>query len=134
MSALESGGFQPVNQRLRRKIRRTCCAAENHRWPFLNERPQGASLEGFLFPATYQLPAVEPNGCRPDCTTTGRVRRSDHADLPSSRGRWRKSAEVCTTSLILASIVEREAVLAEDRPVIAGVFLNRLANGMWLEV
>ena len=30
------------------------------RWPFLRERPGGGSLEGFLFPATYQLPAVNP--------------------------------------------------------------------------
>ena len=110
----------------------TCCAAENHRWPFLNERPQGASLEGFLFPAKYQLPAVEPKAvdliARQLDAFAARIMPiylQAEADGVNPLNLYE--------SLILASIVEREAVLAEDRPVIAGVFLNRLANGMWLE-
>jgi len=35
--------------------------------------------------------------------------------------------------LTMASIVEREAVVAEERPAIAGVYLNRLAAGIKLE-
>ncbi|MDD4584146.1 MAG: endolytic transglycosylase MltG, partial [Eubacteriales bacterium] len=33
----------------------------------------------------------------------------------------------------LASIIEREAVIPEDRPIIAGVFYNRLKKGMQLQ-
>ena len=36
-------------------------------------------------------------------------------------------------AVTLASIVQREAVLSEERPVMVGVFLNRLAQGMKLE-
>lgn len=111
----------------------SCCAGENSRWPFLEERPQAASLEGFLFPATYQLPAVEP--------TAGEliVRQLD-----AFADRMMPIYEQAVTGgmnppdlynvLILASIVEREAVAAEDRPTIAGVLFNRLAQGMLLEI
>ena len=110
-----------------------CCAVGNDRWPFLEERPQGASLEGFLFPATYQLPAVEPEAgdliARQLDAFADRMMpiylqaEADGANPPK-----------LYDALILASIVEREAVVAEERPIIAGVFLNRLANGMLLEV
>ena len=110
-----------------------CCAVKNDRWPFLEERPQGASLEGFLFPATYQLPAVEP--------TAGEliVRQLDaFADRMVSIYKQAETDGVnppeLYEALILASIVEREAVAAEDRPTIAGVLLNRLAHGMLLEI
>lgn len=110
-----------------------CCAEGNDRWPFLEERPQGASLEGFLFPATYQLPAVEPTAVdlivRQLDAFAARIMpiylqaEADGANPP-----------MLYEVLILASIVEREAVVAEERPIIASVFLNRLANGMLLEV
>ena len=110
-----------------------CCAVGNDRWPFLEERPQEASLEGFLFPATYQLPAVEPEAgdliARQLDAFADRMMpiylqaEADGANPPN-----------LYDALIMASIVEREAVVAEERPIIAGVFLNRLANGMLLEV
>jgi len=94
----------------------------NAEFPWLETaRPEGASLEGFLAPATYEL--------RKETTAGDLVRMmlqafqeqvgEDRLNVPGSRGSF---YEV----LILASIVEREAQLEEERRLIAGVYQNRL--------
>jgi UPF0755 protein len=94
-------------------------------------RIEGESAEGFLFPATYDFAS--------DSDAADVVRRmklefdkrwssleSSHGsgllDLEASLG-WTKR-DVVT----LASIVEKEAAVDDERPVIASVFLNRLRD------
>ena len=83
--------------------------------------PKNASLEGFLWPATYRV--------LPDTTAEELVRDmldgfvnaiGDRLAVPATRGLDFYQV------LSLASIVEREAVLDVDRPLIAGVFQNRM--------
>jgi len=100
--------------------------------PFLQDRPEGspASLEGFLFPDTYQFPeAAEPS------LVVDIMLQNWNLRLPETV--WRQAAEEQGLTLYevvtLASIVEREAVVATERPTIAGVFLKRLDEGMWLQ-
>ncbi|RIK40622.1 MAG: endolytic transglycosylase MltG [Chloroflexi bacterium] len=101
-------------------------------YPFLQERPAGASLEGYLFPDTYEIPAEQ--------TTAADVLQRQLANF-AARVLPRYEAAVAAGKttlslyevLTLASIVEREAVVAAERPAIARVYLNRLANGMKLE-
>ena len=111
----------------------SCCDVKIDRWPFLDARPEGASLEGFLFPATYQLPAVEP-------TAEELIARQLDAFAARIMPIYQQAvAEGANPpdlyrALIVASLVEREAVVADERPTIAGVILNRLDNGMLLEI
>jgi UPF0755 protein len=89
--------------------------------------PKGASLEGFLWPATYNV--------LPDTTAEELIR--DMLDgfhqaigdrmtsVPAARGLTFYQV------LSLASIVEREAVHQVDRPLIAGVYQNRLNAKLW---
>ena len=111
----------------------SCCEVKIDRWPFLDALPRDASLEGFLFPATYELPADEPAAgeliARQLDAFAARIMplylkaQADGVDLPG-----------LYDVLIMASIVEREAVVAEERPAIAGVLYNRLAKDMLLEI
>lgn len=86
-------------------------------------------LEGLLFPDTYRLdPAA----------TADDVLSAMLADFESrfDEGRRARAAEIGITPyevVTLASVVEREAVVADERPLIAGVFLNRLRIGMPLQ-
>lgn len=94
---------------------------------FLTSLPPTATLEGFLFPETYRLPEDATAGDlveRMLSTFDARV-TLDMRAAAASRGL--DVYELVT----LASIVEREAVLDEERPLIAGVYHNRLADG-WL--
>lgn len=91
------------------------------RFPWL---PDGLPhLEGFLFPDTYQLPA--------EGITAAQVRdimlqQFETVALPLYDPN--RTDLSLLDWVILASIVEKEAVVAEERGIIAGVFTNRLAQ------
>jgi UPF0755 protein len=86
--------------------------------------PGAPSLEGFLFPSTYKLPRKLTAEML--CQRMTRQFREVWKSLP---GEGRPVSEV----VALASLVEKESAIAEERPVIAGLFTQRLAKGMKLE-
>jgi peptidoglycan lytic transglycosylase G len=91
--------------------------------PIRDLDPQAPTLEGYLFPNTYRLGRTTT----PDrlcLTMTGKFREV-----------WRglgADASVHRT-VTLASLVEKEGKLPDERPVIASVFARRLAIGMKLD-
>ena len=93
-------------------------------------RPKGVtSLEGLLFPDTY--------GIEPDATAIGVIQDMlDQLEVVLSRYQLSTAPQKLSPYqvLIVASMVEREAKVAADRPRIAAVIYNRLAAGRRLEV
>jgi UPF0755 protein len=100
-------------------------------YDFLSDRPADApaSLEGFLFPETYRIPMDYDAGQILDLLLGTFGERFTPAMVQTAADRGMTIHEVVT----LASIVEREAVIAEERPIIASVYLNRLEQGMYLQ-
>ena len=98
---------------------------------FLADRPAGspASLEGFLFPDTYQFPKRTSAAIVVEMMLENWDRRVTPETRQMAQDSGRSLYEVVT----LASIVEREAVLPEERALIAGVYTNRLEMGMMLQ-
>ena len=87
------------------------------------------TLEGYLFPDTYAFPVG----------TT--ARQAVREMVYSFERRWKPEWDASLTELkinrndlvTMASIVEREARVPEERPVIAAVYYNRLRRGMLLQ-
>lgn len=91
--------------------------------------PAGATLEGFLFPGTYQFrreTSVE------GFITTLLNRFEEQVD-DELRLAFQNHGLTLYQAVTLASIIQREAVIEEEMPQIASVFFNRLAIGMRLE-
>jgi UPF0755 protein len=86
--------------------------------------PQARSLEGYLFPATYRIS---------HSTTAAELCQMMTMQF---RRQWKKLAadsEDVHRAVILASMVEKETAIPEERPLVASVFMNRLMRGMNLE-
>jgi UPF0755 protein len=89
---------------------------------------QGRSLEGYLYPDTYQF----ARGLSPVAIAETMVDRFRQVVRPLE-GRAKKVGMTMRDVVILASIVEKETGKAGERPLIASVFLNRLKKGMRLD-
>ena len=87
-----------------------------------------ADLEGYLYPDTYKF----ARGISPGSIVRMMVMRFREKMKPL-REKVEASGMTMNEIITLASIVEKETGSAEERPVIASVFLNRLKKGMRLE-
>lgn len=99
-------------------------------YSFLGDIPAGASLEGYLFPDTY---LVRPGATVRDVLAKAFANFDAH--LPANfRAALAARNLGLHQAVIIASLIEREAVVEDERPVIASVILNRLAIGQPLEI
>lgn len=98
--------------------------------------PEATDLEGYLFPDTYSFARGTPER-EIVATLVANFRRHWHeeiAPIAERQARSRKGGPLAGVRAVvtLASIVEKEAQVDEERPVIAGVYRNRLARGIGL--
>jgi UPF0755 protein len=87
------------------------------------------SMEGYLFPDTYLFPADYPPVQVINAMADNFFNRIKNIDPAAAE----LSLEKINDIVILASIVEREYRLAEEAPLMAGVFHNRLRVNMGLQ-
>jgi UPF0755 protein len=98
-------------------------------YPFLSTLPAGRSLEGYLGSGTFEVYT--------DVTPEKLLRmlldqwKKQVGDEPFAEAA--KQGRAFYSVLALASIVEREATLAQEKPLIAGVYRRRLDRGMLLQ-
>ena len=91
--------------------------------------PQVGSLEGFLFPETYFFAKNESE----ENILAAMIQQFNQNYTPEDRVRAAKMGLSDYEVITLASIVEKETGLAQDRSLVSGVFHNRLKRNMRLE-
>jgi UPF0755 protein len=82
--------------------------------------PAASTLEGYLFPSTYRI------------TRSTTIHQLCRIMTDLFRKEWRETTALHET-VTLASLIEKETAVPEERPVVASVYLNRLRLGMKLE-
>lgn len=97
--------------------------------PLLASRPVGASLEGYLFPDTY----TADTKTTPASLEKRMVAQFEAKFTPAMRDKAAAQGMTLHQIVTLASIIEREAVIPSERPLMAGVFYNRLKAEMKLD-
>lgn len=97
--------------------------------PALVDKPAGASLEGYLYPESFQKTAET------DPQTIIRLSLDEMAAnlTPELRAAFVAQGLTVYQGITLASIIEQEVGKLQDRPIVAQVFLKRLRMGMKLE-
>jgi UPF0755 protein len=88
------------------------------------------NLEGYLFPATYSF----PEDTKATAVVAGMIKRFRQEWTQDRADRARVLGMTPRQIVIIASLIESEAKLKEDRPLVASVIYNRLHKGMALGI
>ncbi len=98
----------------------------NH--PALADKPTGASLEGYLYPDSYQKTA----DTKPETIIKSSLDEMQKHLTPEIRTAFVKQNLTVHEGVIVASIIEQEVGNAADKPTVAQVFLRRLHENLQL--
>ena len=90
---------------------------------------QARDLEGYLFPDTYSF----PRGSDAVRVVRAMVERFEQVATPELRKAAESRGLSVRQFVTLASLVEKETAKAEERPLVAAVYTNRLKIGMGLQ-
>ncbi|MCL6610240.1 MAG: endolytic transglycosylase MltG [Peptococcaceae bacterium] len=113
------------------RFREVLAHPRNFRHQFLKKIPPGAGMEGYLFPDTYHA------GYQTGEEQIVSIMLDRFEAEIKSLDYERKAGELNLTlhqAVTIASMIEGEAAVDEERPVIAGVIYNRLRLGMPLQI
>ena len=97
--------------------------------PALVDKPDGASLEGYLYPDSFQ----RTSATKPQEIIKKSLELMSENLTPDIRAAFASQGLSTYQGLVLASVVEQEAASQADRDQVAQVFLKRLAIGMPLQ-
>lgn len=89
-----------------------------------------SAKEGYMFPDTYLVPKDATGGAVVQILLTNFNKKVTQ----EIKERLKQKALSLDEAVIIASLIEREAKFREDRPLVASVILNRLKNGMKLDI
>lgn len=98
-------------------------------WDFLEDLPEGRNVEGYIFPDTYMF----GSNASADEVLDIMLGNFDARFTPELRQQVEASGRSIHDVVTVASIVEREAAVADERPEVAAVYLNRIQQGMQLQ-
>ena len=103
-------------------------AIDRTQFDFLADLPPEESLEGFLFPDTYTF-----DGTDATLNVVNMLNNFGTKYTPEMRQRTREMGLSIQEALTVASLVEKEAQLPEERPIIADIYISRLEQGWKLD-
>ena len=105
------------------------CDKFSSKYNFIKNIPVGVDLEGYLFPDTYFISKKE-TGATLVSKFLNNFQNKVNDDIQNV---IKNKGESLHDIITLASIVERESKENQDRPIVAGIFWNRLGVNMALE-
>jgi len=103
-------------------------SVDRSQFDFLADLPPEAPLEGYLFPDTYTFSSTDPMA-----NVVAMLSNFGNRFDPEMRAQAATAGMSIQQVVIFASLVEREAVIPPERPIIADVYLSRWQQGWRLD-
>ncbi|MDP3093389.1 MAG: endolytic transglycosylase MltG [bacterium] len=97
---------------------------------FLADKPKTASLEGYLFPDTYELKIGEET----NILVRKMLVNFDEKLTPEIRSKIKSQGKTIFDIVTIASLLEEEVKTLEDKKIVSGILWKRLKTGMRLQV